>query len=387
MSQKRKRIYRITTYEEWKKFTNIREIIITNKKGKGYIRFEGKPWRILHDNTRPNFDPSYMEDLPGFIKNIQPNVLKMVKPNDVLLTIASFRDATENKEENEFAFMDVEYDTKKICKDVITKCYVKIFETYNLKFHEYLVLIFSNGRKYNDSSAYKCFIFDSLNITFTPVDELTDKHILWDPFNLNGYCHSQPMMYANNIDNIDTAVVDPILDSLIIHEKKLQFKKLLHNLIVNQEEKPIIFHDFNECLCAIWTRYLLYAISSARLVVDSCDYYDDKKEFLKNFKIQKPRCVSINTYSNIPIKTQIDAFCKLGIKNIIVCQRDKTNDMYNILNFRKYLNDNEEPLLKLIKEQNNYEPTGDWKTEIRYDNNIFYKPELLMSNLLKWGCM
>lgn len=99
-----------------------------------------------------------------------------------------------------------------------------------------------------------------------------------------------------------------------------------------------------------WIISLLCAISNTKFYIYSYEYYENKLEVKKLLKTL--RCVIIKEYPNITIKKQIDEFSRLGIKNIIVCQQDEKNTMYNISNFRKYLNDNKE---SCIKEENNCE--------------------------------
>ena len=68
--------------------------------------------------------------------------------------------------------------------------------------------------------------------------------------------------------------------------------------------------------------------------VDKCNVLSET-----NAKLEVDNKI-INTIYTIPIKRQIDDFIELGFKNIIVCQDDKTNNMYNIENYRKYLQEN-----------------------------------------------
>ena len=67
--------------------------------------------------------------------------------------------------------------------------------------------------------------------------------------------------------------------------------------------------------------------------------------------------------------------------------------MYNISNFRKYLNDNKESLLKCMKEENNcefrsksFEWENKWQTQTLFNDDIFYISDLLLTNFLKWCC-
>jgi len=392
-------IYQITTYEEWIKYNGISEIIITKKNGKGFFRFKGQLWRELwHEFDKDN------EDLLMIIEYNQGAVRKMVRPNNILVyhnemmnAIHNYKNKATNEiitwekfselnkiekedynylsKKDDYTFIDVEYNVNQIFQDIIKKCYVKSYDFYNLNYYEYIFPI----RNEESYSSTKYVIFNSITFTFTPVDELINNKIL-----TKKHC-GERFVNVKNIVNID--FVNDILNSLITPEIKLQYKKLVYNLIVKQEEEQIIFYDYNKCLLTTWIRDLLYTISNTKFYVDSCEYYENKLEFKKLLKTKKPRCVIINNYKNITIKNQIDEFCKLGIINIIVCQNDKTNTMYNISNYRKYLNVNKESLMKCIKEENNCKPTRNWDHETLFDDDIFYMSDLLLTNFLKWCCM
>ena len=397
-------IYQITTYEEWIKCNEISEIIITKKTGEGFLKFKGQLWRELYDKNSFDFDKEYMEDLLGFIENNQPDVLKMIIPrNDLvswteklnLIYIYINKETNEiinwenfNKldkiqqdqyndlsKESEYKFIGVEYNINKILQDIINKCYIKKrCDFYNLNYHEYVLSACSH------SSTSPYVMFDSVNFTFTAIDELINNKIL------TGKDSGRRSFYLKNSVNINC--VNDILNSLITNEIKLQYKKLVYNLIVKQEEKQIIFYDYNDCLLTTWIRDLLYSISGNKFYVHSHYYYENKLGFKNLLKTQKPRCVIIDKYTNISIEKQIKDLCKLGFRNIIVCQNDKTNNMYNITNFRKYLHDNSDILMKLIKEENNYEAINiSWESEIQHDDNIFYRQGLLLTNFLKWCCI
>ena len=104
-------------------------------------------------------------------------------------------------------------------------------------------------------------------------------------------------------------------------------------------------------------------------------------------KANEYRCIII--YKDQPMRSvedQINTFRNLGFINFIVCQKDKQNIMYNIANYRNYLNDNKELLIQCIKEENNY-VIDNWESEIHYDDSIFYSRNLLLTNFLKWCCM
>ena len=347
-----------------------------------------------------------MEHLSGFIEHNQPDVQRMVMPENVLVSYSEMTDLmnqykhkitdeiikwsaymslTFEEKENyysiygenkKYKFVNVEYDVDRIHQDIIKKCYDKKYEVYELKYHEYS--IYTTG-----GSSVEYFILDSLTFTFTPVDELINNKIL-----TNTYCGGRSLYVKNTID---INIVDDILNSLINDREIIgQYKKLAYNLLVEREESQIIiFYDYNSCLLTQWLRDLVYTLNGNKKYMLSCDYYENKIEFRKNINKNKPRCViirQINTIYTIPIKRQIDDFIELGFKNIIVCQDDKTNNMYNIENYRKYLQDNKEVILNCIKNENNYE-TDSWESDIQHDDNIFYTQRLLLTNYLKWCCV
>jgi len=397
--EKEEVVYEITTYEEWIKYNTISKIIITNKKGEGYLRFKGSLWREFYDKNRFDFDETYMEDLSGFVEHNQPDVMKIASPINNLLSVTemfNMKYTYKNKATNEiinweehnkldkkeyecydfvkqdiYKFIDVKYNVDKIVQDIIKKCYVKDCDFYNLEYHEYT---FSRNSSVNYSSS-QYVIFNSVNFTFIPVDNLIDDKILTN--------HSGGrIIYVKNTVNVD--IVDDILNSLIANKKiKLQYKKLAYNLIVKHEEKQI-FYDYNDCIFTTWITDLLYSISGKKLYINSCDYYDEKITFKKKLKTHKYRCVVIHEYKNISLEKQIQQFSELGFKNIIVCKKDKLNTMYNIEKFEKYLEDNKEIIIKCIKEENNYEPDSD--TRYCADDYIFYRTDLLFTNFLKWCC-
>jgi len=397
-------IYQITTYEEWIKYNKISGIIITNKTGVGYLRCDGQLWRELYDKNRFDFDEDTMEDLLPWIENHQSDVVKMVTPGNDLLSweqrlnlihIYKHKETNEiiswnnhhklNKIEqnnyiylskkDEYKFIEVEYNVNKIYQDIIKQCYVKSCDFYNLNYHEYVCYNNNQTNNYSDNVIINCS-----NFTFTSVDDVISNKIL------TAKDRGGKSIYIKNIVNI--TIVNDILNSLISNEIKIQYKKLAYNLIVKQEEKQIIFYDYNECLLTTWISGLLYSISNYKFRVCSSEYYENKSEFKKKLKTKKYRCVIIgNSTVQISIETQIKDFSKLGFKNIIVCKKDKTNTMYNIKNFRKYLHDNKEILLNCIKEENNYVPRNSWDCELQHDDNIFYKSDLLLTNFFKWCCV
>jgi hypothetical protein len=330
----------ITKYEDWSKYNGINNIIITTQNGEGFLRFEGQLWREI--------GPDKEENLLEYIEHWH---------NDVV------------------THTHTEYNVNEIFKDIIKKCVVKKPTFFNLDYHDYIL------KSKNNSLLY--VLFNSITFTFIPVDKLINNKILTEKD-----C-GERFVSVKNIVNID--VVNDILNSLIPNEIKIQYKELVYDLIVEKREQrePIVFYDYNNCLLTSWIRSVLDTISNTKFYIDSYEYYDNKLEVKTLLKTL--RCVIIKKYPNITIKNQIDEFSRLGIKNIIVCQKDEKNTMYNISNFRKYLNDNKESLLKCIKEENDCEfRSHDWEklwdTKL-FDDDIFYNSDLLWTNFLKWCCV
>ena len=384
-----KQVYQIETYSEWIKYTNISKVIITNKKSEeGFLKFKGQLWRKLHDRNKLEFDDENLlevddENLLGFIQHNQINYLiKNKKTNEMInfLDYCKLDDAEKNNYDTNF-MTEVEYNVEQILKDTLKTCYVKKYDLYNLNYYEYVFPIVQ------DSSISSCALYNSLTCEFTPVDALIINKVI------TGKESGGRMFHAKNEMNI--TIVDDILNSLITHDIKLQYKKLAYNLLVNQEEKLIIFYDYYDCLLTTWIKDLLYSISGIKFYVYSSQYYEDKIEFRKLMRTHKYRCVIIQKHNPMKVSVEklIKDFCNLGFRNIIVCQNDNNvcqNDkgtcMYNILNFRKHLNDNKDLLMKCIKEENNY-IVFNWENEIQFDDNIFYTQRLLLTNFLKWCCI
>ena len=162
----------------------------------------------------------------------------------------------------------------------------------------------------------------------------------------------------------------------------------MHNLIVKPNEKRIIFYDSDECLMTTFVTDLLYTILGSGAYVGSDEYYHNKKDFINNIKITKPRCILIKNIQGIKLETQLNTFEKIGFKNIIVydCYQQKLKPVYNIAKYKNYLQENKQLLMTLIKEENRYEPEH-WDSEIQYNDSIFYNSRLLMTNFLRWSCI
>lgn len=369
--------YHIKTCDEWVQMADISNIIIDNKKNAtGYLRFKGQLWRKLYKKQTSLDDiDDDTENLFDYIKLNQPTCYKLMSPTTDLLSGTEFWNLYPQIKDTHKYNHHVDYNVKKIFRDIINTQYKKEYEFYILKYHEYII---PNMIK---STTPYC-ILNTITFEFTPVDDLIYNKILTSSES------SARSMYCKT--NVSICCVDDILNSLLNNETKQKYKKLMYNIIVNQDTEPNIFYDYNNCLLTTWLTDLLYTISR-NAGTRSNEYYENKKEFKKLLTPTKMKYVVIRNHKKIsniwvPIKTQINDFIKLGFKNIIVCQTDKTNNMYDLVNFRKYLQDNEEILKCCINQQ--YDINIDsWKSEIQHDDCIFYSQHLLILNFLKWCCV
>lgn len=328
--------YIITTYEEWIKYNKINKIIITNKTTQeGYIRFNNQFWMIL-----------------------EPNSL--------------FECIEKNSEHHYFKNIGyIDYDTKKIMNDILNKCHFPKYaksNVDNLKYHEYTIVC-----KEGD------YLFNSLNFTFTSAKDINDllnnKILLFNPCPTTFY-------YKKNI-NVD--IVNDILNTLVEAQIINSYKKLVFNVLVEQTEEKIIFHDYNYSLLSEWLEQILFSISLNTKYIHSYDYYDDKKNIRNLINKYNIQCVFIHKNDNHTIKKQIKDFSDLGFKYIIVKQIDNNNMMYNIDKYKNFLNLNKENILKIINTEQNYAKYN-WNDVVCHIDNIFLKKCLLHTNFLKWCC-
>lgn len=333
-----------TTYEDWLEKSDVANVLITNKQnGTGYLRFDNGLFITLHDKNKFGFDGETMEDLSGFIED------------------------TLEKHHHEF-------DVSKIYKDVINKCYKKEVKYLNLQYDEYVVsVILSENMRHVHT------IFNSKNLTFKNVEGFIDEEIITE-------CQKgMRSIYLNDLNNtydINVNIVDDILSSLISEKHKIEYRKLMHSILVKQYNEPIIFHDwFGGSILIGWLRTVLSTLGPYKYL-ESTDYFDNKIWFRKVLREHKPKCVIIGQMRAHTIEEQIKLFMNLGFKNI-VCINEK-QEKCNTVTFRKFLNDNKERVFECIKQFSNYEAK---ERDIMYDDEIFGTTRLLFTQFLKWCCV
>jgi len=266
----------------------------------------------------------------------------------------------------------VEYDVDKILQDTLKECYVakRKLDFYKLRYHEFVIPSL-------DFDHHFCVIFNSLDMTFTPVDELIDNKILMEDQCGGGLIHTR--------DPTDIRLVDGILKSLISGDDIRKYKRLMRSIIVEQEEPYVTFYDRSDdgnFLLTRWAEDLLYAISGGGMGggMPGDEYYKDKRKFNRRLKTTRPRFIIIEDRK----ENSVEHFRRMGFKNIIVCQRKKADNMYNKEKYRKHLQNITEELAKCIP---NRDIPKDLGTHLGYDEDIFSRQGLLPLNFLKWCCV
>ena len=348
----------------------------------GYIEYnhsEDICYRMIPENIllthkqMCNFIYSYKHKISGNI----------ISHSDYCDLPSSYQDKSNNYIDidilckSKFINVNLQYNFVKIQKDTIKKCYNKKYDIYELKYHEYPI------RFWNNKLEQRLFILNSLTFTFTHIEEIIINKILTE-----NECGDRSIHHSI-LNGVDTNIVDDILNSLINDKIKVRYKKFIYNLLVEESDNVNIFYDYNEGLLTEWLKGVMEALKGSDSCIYYSKYYDNKSEFKKFIKNNKPRCVIINDFNYIPIETHIKYCSTLGFKNIIITTKDKTNNMYNIINFRKYLRDNKEIILNCInKEEKRCEPqTLENTISHNFDYDIFYKYDMLLPNYLKWCCI
>lgn len=350
----------VDTYVKFMKCTKIKKLVITDKTNKlGYLRFKDGPWRLLFKTS------SDLENLLGYIQANHENSGYFINDIETFVNTKKIIKLSKNISYNYSAYKHVTliYSWDKIIKDICNKCYIRNPKLYELKYHEYLVCsnksqcIF-NARKYK--------IYDS---------SFFHNNII--PESLSG----GRIVHVN--DNIDTVIVDNILNSLVTDGSILKkFKTLCYNVLVKKSNYTKIFYDYDECLLSSWLRDTMITLSNNRhFLSDDCYFHDryDKKKIKEGHY----RCIFISGGNS----ENYFETCIKNFKNIVISlgkYYPGKKKIYNIDNFKKYLRDNKELIMSIITRYNNVSYDYDHVIVNGPIDNIFYNSRFLFSNFLKW---
>ncbi len=389
----------INTYEDFKKFSDIYKIIITNKKTKeGYFRYENNCWRKLYNKysvegeNRETFD-----DLDKFYcqkmayKIIKPEMSEIIDENEFRNNYTFYVNKINKKDINyeefinltyeekdlysyktkyKYKFVDLNYNYNKIKEDIIKKCYNNEIKIYNLKYNEYEVNI-------NYGTKTETKIYNSKENKFDEIENYDKQGIIIQ----NNPYGTFKLFYVSN--KIETEIVENILKSLIRDENILKkYNEICYSIFVKENSSVNIFYDYYDNVrqpyLSIWLRDLYVSLTEEEYIT-STKYYGDLKKYNSIIKKKTPRFVIINDNS-ISYDKMINHFVSNGIKNIIIVIRDKTKNIYDEKNYIDFLESNK----KMIKEQ--LIMKDQIEKIFRHYEDIFFCGDLLAMNFFKWCC-
>jgi len=324
----------INKYEEFIKYNNIHKIIIKNNKGDGYIKFNNELWENITHNLCD-------KNLYHYIKNNQNKTY--IDPDGNIINI--------------------EYENDKILIDITQKCVNKIIHYYFMEHSEYLI---------EDLPTKKRYIFNLSNYTFIPLDKILNEQILLST--LKDICPFIIKNYQN------TTIVDELLNSLINTDILINYKNIIFSTLFNN--KPVFFYDYNEKLLSYWLFRIINNIDSNYSNNSFIENHAFKRfrDLPFHFQINKPKYIVIEKIKEFTIPYQIKEVKNCLIKSIFVHQNDDNNQMYSMNSYNNFLKNNKERIIKIIKEETNYE-IKNWEKE---SQELFTNPYLLQTNFLKW---
>ena len=367
----------IDTYEEYIKYSKIKQFIITNKsKKEGYVRFPNNLWVKLYDKLSPTFDERNQETLEDFINksNREDSIIRNNKTNTLHLF-------SEHREIEDYTFITLNYDNEKIIKDIVNKCYRKNPDEYKLKYHEFAICTIDNH-----TSQYSTKILDTLTFQFNNVDEIIHD-------TPTQFYHSISVLYIST--SINTDIVDVIMTQLIPDRlKRDAYKKLCHGIFVQKPNSPFIFED----ICAYgesnqltsWIHSMHYTLacpgnSQIYLKYSTIKERNNQiKEFIKENKNNPPRFVEINNARNqSDINKCIEECNKIGINIYIIPNRSRES-IYNRELCVQYMTQNYDTIKQHFGViDDNYDKYRHM-CNVEYIDDIFYRTSILHTNFIKW---
>ena len=324
----------INKYEEFIKYNNIHKIIIKNNKGDGYIKFNNELWENITHNL------------------CDKNLFYYIKHNQ-----------NKNYTDSHGNIIDIEYENDNILIDITQKCVNKIIHYYFMEHSEFLI---------EDLPTKKRYMFNLSNYTFIPIDKLLNEQILLST--LKDICPFIIKNYQN------TTIVDELLNSLVNTDILINYKNIIFSTLFNNN--PVFFYDYNEKLLSYWLFRIINNIDSNYSNNSFIENHAFKRfrDLPFHFQINKPKYIVIEKIKEFTIPYQIKEVKNCLIKSIFVHQNDDNNQMYSMNSYNNFLKNNKERIIKIIKEETNYE-IKNWEKE---SQELFTNPYLLQTNFLKW---
>lgn len=321
----------IITYEVWNKNRCLEFKIINKTTGEGFYRFPHGLWRKLYSSFEDEDDDK--ETLNGCVTH----------------------------------FNEGFNDNKKIINDIINKCYIKKtdIEYYKLDCNKFVI---ENGEE--------IFIFNSLTLEFIPLNEEIKSMILVEMFRCSFDLKNN---LIQNFNDINTLIVDKLLDNLINQNIKIKYKIFMKNLLNGIEGENIFYDDDCVCLLSVWCKDILTTLGKRNNIICSDQFYNNKKEFNKTIRKYNPKILLLNRHpAFIYSEPDINSFSKYNFKNIII--RKKNKGIYNKKQFAVSLQNKECEIIDIINNQNN----NNVIYRINYADQIFGNSKYLQINFLKW---
>lgn len=370
----------IDTYENYMKYSKIKQIIITNKsKKEGYLRYPGDLWRKLYDKSSPTFDERNQETLDDFVEH-EDNRIDIDIRNNKTNTLHPFSERTKIED---YAYIRLEYDTEKIIKDIVNKCYRKNPQMYQLQYHEFAIQTID---EYSSQSSVK--ILDTLTFQFNNIDEIVHD-------NPTQFDTSMSILYKTV--SINTDIVDAIMTQLISDRlKRDAYKTLCRSIFVQKPNSSIIFEDIcgygESHQLTSWLNSMYYTLGvSNDIDIDLNDYSNITKRnsiikaFIKKNKNNPSRYVVIHNPKNQDdINKCMEECNKIGIKSYIISKRNHKS-IYNRESCIQYMTQNYD----IIKQhfgviEDKYHNDRNMLSHVECIDDIFYLTSTLHTNFIKW---
>lgn len=335
-----KKYTQITNADEFMKLTDIKHIIITNKKTlEGYLKFENTIWRELSSVTERD-DPD-KDDLIGFLQS--------------------------NNADTSMGVI-VKYQWKLIIKDMANKFYTKSPKFYKFKYYEYVI---SKDNHIDGSSKAIDLLLNMKEYSFTPIP--SDSIIC--RCNLIGIPGFKPIYIEKKIN---TDIIDELLNIYVKNKELLSnFKKLCQNIFISQGESVIYEESQHYYGLASWLPDFMLSITNEDNLYA---YAQDMMK--KDYKLEKiPRCVVVRELEwgdeKYPYTKTVKWLQQNGVKNIII-YKPNTANWYDDIGTTKYINDNYEKISKLL---HRFREDSTGKYGIMY---LLDTSENLFMNMVHW---
>lgn len=248
------------------------------------------------------------------------------------------------------------FDFDAIISDILQSCYSKKVVFYNIKYEEYIV---SDTEIFN-SSDIKCYKIS---------DIIPNNEIIL----LNNYTALECCDF-NYINDLDIKIVNNMLFQLLNKDCIQNYKNFCYNIFVKHSANIIILLDYSPVrLLTNWIESICDSLS-LKEGVDFLKYYEE--DTISKHKIDNTKIRFVIIYDNNKLLKKIQ---DKGITKIIKCQKKENvykENIYNVDNFRKYLEDNKDNINKHCIDKGFYNH--------KCIEAIFYYSKYMKLNLFKW---